>query len=250
MKMHRVALLAFTLTSVVALASANAGDMYVGPPAGPGGYKDAPWVPMWSGFYAGIQGGGAWGRSRFEDEVPPPSNWFNIDGFNAGGTIGYNMQFRPNWVAGVEADISGSGISGSHPVGQLGKPNGAGFNCGSGPCTTDVDWFGTVRGRLGYASSNLLVYGTGGLAYGGVKSEIRNAGPDFHISDTNVGWTAGGGIEYAFAPRWSVKGEYLHVDLGWTSRAVPPATLRSDTEFDLVRGGLNYHFGPSYEPLK
>jgi outer membrane immunogenic protein len=195
----------------------------------------------WTGFYVGVQGGYGWGDSRFNDGVS--SNWFDIDGWFAGATIGYNFQLTPNWVAGVEADLS-SGISGSFGPGNLGQPNGAGWGCGSGPCVTDIKWFGTLRGRLGYAVNNWLLYGTGGFAWGKLKSEIENT-TDFVVSDTNSGWTAGVGLEYAVSPVWTAKVEYLHVDLGWTKTQ---GFFKSDTRFDLVRVGINYRFATGKAP--
>jgi outer membrane immunogenic protein len=84
-----------------------------------------------------------------------------------------------------------------------------------------------------------LVYATGGLAYGKVKSAIVGGG--FDSNDTNFGWTIGGGIEHAVSRNWSAKVEYLHVDLGWTGIGTD---LKSDAKFDVVRAGLNYRFGP------
>ena len=210
------------------------------------GLKDEPvYMPAitWTGFYIGATAGGGWGKTRFDDGAK--SNSFDIDGFVGGITLGYNLRVRENLIAGIEADIS-SGVSGSFGPGNLGQPNGESWNCASGACETDVNWFGTVRGRIGYTFDNLLVYGTGGLAYGHVKSGIDNES-SFQVSDTNVGWAAGGGIEYAFAPNWSAKAEFLHVDLGWTSQV---NGFRSDAEFDVVRAGINYHLGQSSESLK
>jgi outer membrane immunogenic protein len=203
--------------------------------------KDEPvYAPTfsWTGFYIGATAGYAWGDSRFNDGET--SNPFDIDGGVFGGTIGYNLQFHRNWVAGIEADIS-NGPSGSFGPGNLGQPNGTGWGCGSGPCTTDVDWFGTLRGRLGFSADRLLVYATGGMAYGNINSRIENT-TNFRADDTTVGWTVGGGVEYAFAPSWSFKVEYLHVDLGWTEKQ-GPLPFKSDAEFDVVRAGLNYRFG-------
>ncbi|MGB9028185.1 MAG: outer membrane protein [Rhodomicrobium sp.] len=229
------------VSSLALISAANAADMYV--PAA-GGYKDVPaYTVNWTGFYLGATAGYAWGDSRFYDfEV---TNSFNVDGFTGGGEIGYNFQFSPNWVAGIDADIS-SGISGKFGPGELNTPSGSSWNCGSGACVTDVNWYGTVRGRLGYAFNNVLVYGTGGLAYGGVDSRIENSST-YKVSSTNTGWTAGGGVEYMFAPNWSGKIEYLHIDLGWTPE---PLSLKSETEFDVVRAGVNYHVGSVYQPLK
>jgi outer membrane immunogenic protein len=200
------------------------------------GQQAAPF--SWAGLYVGATAGGGWGDSRQSDESVK-SNPFDLDGFVGGATVGYNLQFHRNWVMGIEADISASNISGDFK-GELGTPDpGQHFGCPK-PCATDVNWFGTVRGRIGYTSNTLLLYGTGGLAYGGVKSGIGNF-PDNQVSDTNVGWTVGGGFEYAFAPNWSAKAEYLHVDLGWTHKEGPDP-FRADAEFDVVRAGLNYRF--------
>jgi outer membrane immunogenic protein len=111
-----------------------------------------------------------------------------------------------------------------------------------------VDWFGTLRGRVGYASDRWMLYGTGGYAYG--RNHIEIVGNSaFSSSPTESGWTAGGGLEYAFAPNWTAKFEYLHVDLGdrirWTTftpvGAPDPGFAR--VSFDAVRVGLNYKFG-------
>jgi outer membrane immunogenic protein len=200
--------------------------------------KDGPAPFSWTGFYVGVTAGAGWGESRFDDSGFK-SNPFDIDGFVAGGTIGYNFQLSPRWVVGIETDLSFSNISGSFGPGNLGQPNGAFFGCSPGPCVTDVDWFGTVRARLGATFDRSLVYATGGLAYGKVKSSIVGGG--FDSNDTNVGWTIGGGIEHAVSRNWSAKIEYLHVDLGWTGIG---KDLKSDAQFDVVRAGLNYRFAP------
>jgi outer membrane immunogenic protein len=104
---------------------------------------------------------------------------------------------------------------------------------------TDVDWFGTARGRLGYAVGNALIYGTGGLAYGQVNSHIENS-TTYTVSNTNTGWTAGAGVEYRFTSAISAKAEYLYVNLGWTPE---PLSMKSYTDFGVARIGLNYTFG-------
>src|SRR5215469_2733213 len=172
----RIALLAFTLTSVVALASANAADMYVAPPAGPGGYKDAPYYAPWAGFYAGVNGGYGWGAQNTVRDLAENANTgtiiaetdahFTPEGGFGGGQIGYNWQpvsgggykdgpAFSHIVLGVEADIQGSGISGNAT---------ASLDPGliSAHGSSSLDWFGTVRGRLGYICGNALFYGTGG----------------------------------------------------------------------------------------
>lgn len=225
---------------------ASAADVY----SKEGGLKDEPYAyaPIsWTGFYIGVTAGGAWGESRFDDEGYV-SNGFDVEGFTGGVTAGYNFAIHSSWVVGVEADIS-SGIDGSFGPGNLGMPNGDSWGCGSGACVTDINWYGTLRGRVGYSFGNLLVYGTGGLAYGDVDSEIENGGSPWQVDDINFGWTAGGGVEYAITSNLSAKIEYLHVDLGFTD--YNDTEFRSDAEFDVVRAGLNYRFGGGQdEPLK
>src|SRR5215475_14014038 len=154
MKMHHVGFLAFTLTSVAVLASANAADMYRAPQAG--GYKDGPVYAGidWTGAYGGVNGGYGWDASSIGDALAP----FDISpaGGFAGGQIGYNIQ-RGHIVFGVEADIQASDISDSSTV-TVGNT--------SATIKSKLDWFGTVRARLGYAADRNLVYITGGLAYG------------------------------------------------------------------------------------
>lgn len=204
----------------------------------------------WTGAYIGVSAGYGWGDSRYDDGMPGDSyvsNPIDIDGVVVGGALGYNLQLRPGIVVGVEADISYSNISGSFGPGNLGTPGGTYWGCASGACVTDVNWFGTLRGRFGFATDSVLVFATGGLAFGEVRSQIRNAS-DWRTSDTNFGWVIGAGVEYALRPGWTAKFEYLHVDLGWTDGNVfdiGGGTLRrfrSDTEFDVVRVGLNYRF--------
>ncbi len=206
-----------TLASVVALASANAADMYRAPESG-GGYKDGPgYVSVnWSGFYAGVNGGYGWGTNT---DVLSPAGGFG------GGQIGYNFQ-RGNIVFGGEADIQGADIS----------DTGYGLK-------SKMNWFGTVRGRVGYAFNRALVYGTGGFAFGGVNND--------GYSETQTGWVLGGGVEYKLTPAWSVKGEYQYLDLG-ASNVVGPLGdgTGNRTQVSTVRAGLNYHVGNVYEPLK
>src|SRR5262249_15511246 len=125
------------------------------------------------------------------------------EGGFGGGQIGYNVQ-RGNLVFGIEADIQGSGIGDKGFVATL-----AGFK-------SDLDYFGTVRGRLGYALGTSLLYATGGFAYGGIRNEIDTAFPviAFKSHETATGYTIGGGWEYMFSPAWSVKAEYQYINLG------------------------------------
>ena len=226
----RNGVIGLTLTSALALAafSANAADMYRGEPAG--SYKDAPVyvANTWTGFYAGVNGGYGWTSD---------SSNFQPEGGFGGGQIGYNWQggfgFGQAWVFGVEADFQGADIS----------DNAFGVK-------SQLNWFGTVRGRLGYAFDRTLVYATGGFAYGEVETKV----PGFSQSDTQTGYVVGGGVEYKINPSWSLKGEYQFISLdasdasGAGSLAGFSNTDRTDVH--TVRLGLNYHVGHGYEPLK
>jgi outer membrane immunogenic protein len=203
-------------------------------------------------------------------------------GFIGGGQLGYNYQFGPSLVAGIEADIQG--IAGSHPSGALFDvvPRPFGFPpntlVSALSVTKNIDYVGTVRGSLGYAiAPAFLIYGTGGFAYGGIQSdtnifsgEIPNTGftnvAGFsHVSTTHGGWTAGGGGEWMFLPNCSAKAEYLFYDLGTVTYTNGPLvsflngtstvnfinTSRSSVRFNgnIVRAGLNYHFNWGPPPV-
>ena len=175
----------------------------------------------WTGVYAGINGGGGWGRSNFS--APFATGNFDTDGWQLGGTLGYNYQVG-QVVFGLETDIDWSNVKGSSA-------------CGVGlTCETSNNWLGTARGRIGYAFDRFMPYITGGLAYGDVDNSITGLGSS---STTKAGYAIGGGLEAAIAGPWTAKIEYLYADLG--SATAPGG---SDVEFktNLVRGGLNYRF--------
>ena len=167
----------------------------------------------WTGFYAGINGGGGWGSA---------GNLDTSGGF-VGGTLGYNWQ-SGQAVFGIETDLAWSGIDGS---GTLGTTTGS----------AGTDWFGTVRGRIGYAWDRTLLFASGGLAYGNVHATT----PFQSIDTTNAGWALGGGVEFALAGPWTAKVEYLHIDLG-SSTILAPTSTNVDFSADLIRAGLNYRF--------
>jgi outer membrane immunogenic protein len=261
-------------------------------------YKAPPLVPVlsWDGWYIGGNAGYLFNQNN-NDVITTSTNTFAFpgsggpqlataitdlsnfsapagkNGFIAGGQIGYNKQLAPMWVAGIEADIQGVSANGSSTAassqGVLGFPVTL---TQTATVSKDVDYLGTVRGRLGFlVTPSLLFYGTGGLAYGGVKASTAIAqavtGPNAllppawtaagALSDTRIGWSAGGGVEWLFVPGWSAKVEYLHYDLGsatygvgsLVSNAVVASpfttnTVQSNTKFtgDFVRAGVNFHF--------
>jgi outer membrane immunogenic protein len=180
----------------------------------------APPAYNWTGAYVGINGGGAWGRSDFNG--PFPSGSFDVDGGMVGATLGYNWQFG-QWVLGVEGDIDWTNIRGSSL-------------CAGLACSTQNDWLGTVRGRLGYAMDRFMPYFTGGLAVGNIDTTIAGVGT---ADATKAGWTIGGGLEAGLWSNWSGKIEYLYVNLG---RGDSIAGSAADFRAHTVRAGLNFRF--------
>jgi outer membrane immunogenic protein len=246
-------------SSAVLISSAYAADMSAAPE---GGYKDYGPGVMWSGFYIGANGGYAWQDSTSSITVfnnagtVITTKGFNAEGGFGGGQVGRNWQYGA-LVLGVEADIQGSGISDSFNNRLI---DGAGDRLNA---HTSLDFFGTVRGRAGYAFNQFFVYGTAGLAYGGLTNHLfvfgGGASADLKQSVTEIGVAVGGGVEYAINPRWSVKAEYQFLDFSHGeafSAAVVPANgviIHSNGighEFNTARIGVNYHIGSIYEPLK
>jgi outer membrane immunogenic protein len=223
-------------------------------------------VNSWTGCYFGGNAGGVWANSDViwtpnAAAIPNPVSAITTQvptsldssGFTGGGQIGCNYQ--AGWaVFGLEADLQYTGLSatnsGALAVGGIANPFTQSF---------DSKWLSTTRGRLGITNGPWLVYATGGLAVANVSysdsilfpgSGSANAAS---LSDTRTGWTVGGGVEWAFAPNWSVKAEYLHVDLGtisYTSNngnvvVFPFSTIVHDHRLteDIARVGVNYRFG-------
>ena len=204
-------------------------------------------APVWTGFYAGLNVGGAFGSSR---------NAFNIAGFGlpsfntsltgvvGGGEAGYNWQTGP-WVLGLEANFEGSGLSGGRTAPCLPPLCGA----AAASYAQKLPWFGTLRPRVGYALGNWLFYATGGGALGQVDTHATAPVGSFVATDnrsqTRSGWTLGGGVEVKLAAGWSAKIEYLYVDLGsrtTTYLSNPPISNTSRLSANVVTAGVNYHF--------
>jgi len=212
----------------------------------------APPEPSWTGFYAGINAGGAVANGHLDFSLAGLPAFASVDN-NLSGAVGgvqggYNWQNGP-LLLGFETDAQLSGLRG-----ELTAPCPPGF-CGppalAASYKQEVPWFGTVRGRVGYATPGWFAYGTAGFAYGRLDTKASaTAGgltATFDSGDTRTGWTAGVGIEVAFAPNWSAKLEYLHLDLGdrsfnWVLVPLPPITDRTDLTLDVVRAGVNYRF--------
>ncbi len=223
---------------------------------------------MWTGFYLGANGGYAWRQTDDQfgyaactgcrgGQTWPAFAGIGAEGGFGGGQIGYSWQGSAGWpslVAGIEADIQGADIAGK-AISALGET-----------FKNNLDWFGTVRGRLGYVTSGALIYFTGGFAFGGLKQNCEDltwTPTAFYKSNGTVsGYVLGGGVEYKFNPSWSLKAEYQYLNFGKTDPALvcngcsAPATVSADENtvkddaFHTVRVGVNYWVSPAYEPLK
>jgi len=242
------------------------------------GGSDSVYVGTYPGILNPELGGGPVFRAAQASAAISASGVLSptTDGFIGGGQVGYNWQFNSSFVVGIEADIQGAGARGSASgVGAGANTVEPGFGTASTVSVTkNLDYLGTVRGRFGWlATPTLLTYVTGGLAYGGVKTTvgISSADTPFGVSlggytgsvgsfsDTRVGWTVGGGLEWMFMPNWSAKAEYLYYDLGDYNFNAGGQTnvagalsgnfffqnnTQAQTRYNghIVRAGVNYHF--------
>jgi outer membrane immunogenic protein len=207
--MKRVALAAMGMALLGFAASAEAADLYA--PRAPYTVNQPLNAYSWAGPYLGGNLGYEWGSVRNNPTKP--------SGFAGGAQAGYNWQMG-HWVFGVEGDIEGTAAEDTFAPWKFSNP-----------------WFGTLRGRAGYVISNVMFYGTGGLAFGELT------GQTFGLSESHAtaGWTAGVGAEVGLAPHWSAKIEYLYVDLS-SSQFVTVTGLSNGYRFGTLRAGLNYHF--------
>jgi outer membrane immunogenic protein len=203
-------------------------------------YKATPMAPSftWAGFYMGIEGGGAWGRSRQRSDVTDVTNSFNLSGGLIGGEYGTNWQFG-NWVLGMESDLSWTNLKGS--TAELLIPGNI--------ATTKQTWVGFDRGRVGYAWDRWMIFAAGGLAESTIEAYSMAAAGSISESKFRLGWTAGGGVEWAFAPQWSAKVEYLFADFGSHTPYLNPVPAGFSNRANgvslnenIVRVGINYHY--------
>lgn len=292
-----------TAGALALTGAAAAADLGVRPPPPP--YVPPPPPPLWTGFYAGLNAGYGFGGNNNATVTTVPvfinTPLFGATalattgaasatgvvplqnhGFIGGGQVGYNFQLANSFVVGVEADIQGTGIRDSNfQVGAV--PGAFGVTHFTAVSTVFVgqaiDYLGTVRGRLGWLiTPTLLLFGSGGFAYGGVHQDVMvttafpptaiGALPAFgSFTNTETGWTAGGGLEWMFMPNWSVKAEYLYYDLGRTTfgagaltrpiaTAGVPVNVFTNAPFvnarwngHIARAGLNYHFFSGAPPV-
>ena len=266
------------VSAVLGIGSAYAADLPVKAPV-----VAAP-APSWAGFYIGANAGAGSAEGTY---TLSPAGCFltgcgaggvaantlrtftedNLNTFFVGGAqAGYNWQ-AGNFVYGLEGDINYNGWNNNTAIiYTLAAPLAGIFTTA---VNTRLDWFGTVRGRIGVAASpTIMIYGTGGLAYGQVKSSTLgafSASGDAYLgaaSSTRAGWTVGGGMEWMFMPNWSLKWEYLYMDLGKLNYAdrcisacgviaplLPAYATSVQFREQVARVGINYHFNPPAAPV-
>jgi outer membrane immunogenic protein len=230
------ALLVASATSLVMSGAALAADLR-------GSLMPATYAPSWTGYYFGVNGGYAWADEPvvFDSAVGLRTG---ATGGLIGGQVGFNWQYTPDWVFGVETDLDWADIYGATRT--LTPYNAA--------AAQRVDMLGTLRGRVGYVLEDVLLYGTAGIAYGETELMSSACGP-FGFCDSvtsrrwKVGWAAGVGFDWAFLPHWSFRSEYLHYDLGsQTHTLTDPFSIiheidvSSNFRGDVVRGAINFKF--------
>ncbi len=192
--------------TIVQSSAADLGRGYSQPYAAP----PPPMVYRWMGPYIGANLGYQFGSASNNPTEP--------SGIMGGLQAGYNWQ-NGNLVFGVETDINLSGADDVFAPWKFSNP-----------------WFGTLRGRLGFAANNVLFYGTGGLAYGGLELQQNLLSED----KTHLGWTVGAGMEFGLTQQWSAKLEYLYLSYADRSYSISGTSVGLDT--NVVRFGVNYRF--------
>jgi outer membrane immunogenic protein len=252
MKTFAVAAMVFIASANAALAADVSPVITPGPFAPPPAFPSAPTVspgifasppaypqrPVynWTGFYVGINGGGDFGSTYWQSVPDTTTGTSHLSGGLVGGTVGYNLQAGDPFVVSVEADLDWAGL----------RATASPASCAPG-CELKVPWLGTTRLRFGYAFDWIMPFVTGGAAYGDLDADIVGA-PLGRALTTNIGWTAGGGVEVALTDALRAKVEYLYVDLDGFSCNAPcgggPISFNFKT--NVIRAGLNYRFWTNY----
>ena len=250
------------VASLASMTAAQAADQTIAPgpfapppayPQGaivrPGPFDPPPAYPVvkvydWTGLYIGLNGGGAFGSSHWTSLIPPApaTGSSDLSGGVVGGTLGYNLQTGEPYVLGVEADLDWAGLK------AVTTPAAAcTLTQTPGSCDFKLPWLGTARLRFGYAFDGIMPYVTGGAAIGNLQA--ASVGQPFgYATATNLGWSAGAGIEVRLTDALRAKVEYLHVDLNGFSCNGPcnggPTSQNGPISFNasanLIRAGINY----------
>ncbi len=295
-KFLRTGAAALGALAVASATQANAADIYTG------GMKEAPVyvpAPVWTGFYLGGHIGAAWenlsfNRHEYDDyyAVDPfgyapgmfnPNNNSQADAFG-GVQFGYNLQYGPAWVFGVEVDLGGMSLSDhmrAHTSTSYADQWGNWYNGSSALMDggSQGGFYGDVTGRLGWTWGPAMIYAKGGFAWLDASLKMNEsiwdtsgqmcgtAGwCDYNHNNNNTltGYTIGGGVEWKVSPLWSIKAEYLHFDFTnfnqnccndavsvWSSGYYNNFNHHADLQVDTVKLGFNYFWSPAAPaPLK
>ncbi len=202
-----------------------------------GSSNDTGWDYDWSGSYLGLTAAYAIGSHDTLGLGGIDTGSRDLSGGALGGFMGQNYHIS-RVVLGTEMDFSKANINGSFELpGSLIACNGVGYSCG-----TDINWYGTLRGRAGFTIGDVLPYATAGVAVGGVNSSFKGPGVDTNISGLGVGWVVGAGVEYALMKNLNVRAEALHFDLSDVSDTVLGTKVTTDAQFSVVRAGASLKF--------
>jgi outer membrane immunogenic protein len=257
-------ILAAAAASILFTGAASAADMAV--KARPAPLPVA--VYNWTGFYIGAHGGGGWAQGdSYTDPIPSPAAWnraadvFGLDGSGAlaGVHAGYNWQVAPTWLLGVEADWTWTDINAAQSL-PIRNPAGVPFpGVNLTTMSRDIEWLASIRGRAGWVNNNLLLYVTGGVAWGEVNylgtTPSIPAGTVWaaNYKKTEIGYVVGAGAEFAITPNLLLRAEYLYYRLEGDSvvtNGVPnnfPGFQMgynwNDVDIHTGRVGLSYKFG-------
>lgn len=234
------AAVAAVIAGVGGITSASAADVSPGK------------TSLYDGFYIGVTGGYGGGnadvnaelrkdhRDRASDLVSEDGK-ADLQGGMIGGLVGYDYNVGNGFVIGALGDFSWSGLNGNADV----EPARRGLSGSDYSVDTSVDWLATVRGRVGFEVGNALIYGTGGLAFGGVETGLNVSGDGSlgSVNGTQVGWTIGAGINYMATEHIMLGAEYLYVDLGKQSYDFGRSgSADVDVNMNIIRATMSYKF--------
>jgi outer membrane immunogenic protein len=204
----------------------------------------AAYKSSWTGFRAGIVGAYGWGQADISAVVQGVSEDGSADltGGMIGGLLGYDYDIGNGIVLGIVGDLSWSGLGGEGCI----RPSGVSCSVSQSDMSVDLEWLGTARLRAGYAVDDILIYGTGGVAFGGVDASINSPLLNGSESQTSIGWTAGVGIDYRISDPVTIGLEYLYVDLGEGSYDFSDGGAAGhgdvDLNMQLLRAHLQWRF--------
>lgn len=234
--------LAIAATLLVASGSAFAADL---PPAPAPVLKAVAYVPAfsWTGLYLGGQVGYGWADAESSLSIPGSPDYATSsgspNGVFGGGFVGYNYQFASNLVVGIEADVNGGSLDSTNSVTFYG------VEIAEVSAKHELEWFGSVRARVGYAFDRFLPFVTAGYAFGSVQTSYMASNERVSPSENVSGWTVGGGLEYAFTDNILARIEYRYTDYGDVSSYLPyyySLTVDHAYTTNDVRLGVSYKF--------